>query len=341
MSKLERLGVLAQAKRYLRLGGAVLLAALMLAGLAGCGQDAKPAAGGGDDQIKVIATFYPLYEFTARVGGDRVTVENLTPAGMEPHEWEPTPRDMARLTGADLIVYNGAGFEPWLDRQIPDLTARGIKVLEATGGMDLIKEGPDYLGEEAHEHHDCDGHSHAHDFIDGDPHFWLDPVLAMVVVDAISDALSNLDPAGAATYSANAVSFRGELEALDAEYRAAAETWPRREIITSHDAFAYLARSYGLKQVPVLGLSPEAEPSPARMKEIVDFARDHDAQYIFFETLVSPRLAEAVAQEVGAGTLVLHTLESLTAEELAAGESYLTLMRSNLVSLEKALGGVK
>ena len=94
-------------------------------------------------------------------------------------------------------------------------------------------------------------------------------------------------------------------------------------------------------QVPVLGLSPEAEPSPARMKEIVDFARDHDAQYIFFETLVSPRLAEAVAQEVGAGTLVLHTLESLTAEELAAGESYLTLMRSNLVSLEKALGGVK
>jgi zinc transport system substrate-binding protein len=316
----------------------------MAAGLAGCGRDSTPAAvTGGNEQIKVVATFYPLYEFTARVGGDGVAVESFTPTGVEPHEWEPTPRDMARLTEADLIVYNGAGFEPWLDKQIPDLAAGGVKVLEATGGMDLIKEKPGYLGAGNPEHHHDSGHGHSHDhaFIDGDPHFWLDPILVMAVVDAIRDALTDLDPAGAAAYSANAASFRAELEALDAEYRAAAGTWQRREIVTSHDAFAYLARRYNLRQAPVLGLSPEAEPSPARMKEIVDFAREHDVKYIFFETLVSPRLAEAVAREAGAGVLVLHTLENLTAEELAAGENYLTIMRSNLANLEKALGEAK
>ena len=313
----------------------IILALVLVAGLAGCGQDSTPATEiGKDDQFKVVATFYPLYEFASRVGGDRVLVENLTPAGMEPHEWEPTPRDMARLTEANLIVCNGAGFEPWLDKQLPDLTARGIKVVEATRDMSLIEEEQHYLGE---GHHGC-SHGHDHEFIDGDPHIWLDPVLAMVVVDAIKDALTDLDPGGADLYNANALAFRSELETLDDEYRVAAQNFQRREIVTSHDAFAYLARRYDLQQIPVLGLSPDAEPTPARMREIIDFAREHDVKYIFFETLVSPRLAETVAREAGAGTLVLHTLENLTVEELAAGENYLTLMRSNLANLKQALG---
>ena len=314
------------------------MALVLIVGLTGCGQNSTPAIEGGqDEQLKVVATFYPLYEFASRVGGDRVLVENLTPAGMEPHDWEPNPRDMARLTEADLIVYNGAGFEPWLDKQLPDLTGRGIKVVEATRDMSLIKEEQHYLGED-HHGHSHDHHSHQHDFINGDPHIWLDPVLAMAVVGAVRDALTDVDPGGADIYNANAQAFRSELEALDHDYKTAAENFQRREIVTSHDAFAYLARRYDLQQVPVLGLSPDAEPTPARMREIIDFAREHDVKYIFFETLVSPRLAETVAREVGAGTLVLHTLGNLTADELAAGENYLTIMRSNLASLKQALG---
>lgn len=323
-------------KQIIKLTG-IVLALLLMTGLTGCGQDSTPATGGGrDDQLKVVATFYPLYEFASRVGGDRVVVENLTPVGMEPHDWEPNPREMARLTEANLIVYNGAGFEPWLDKQLPDLAARGIKVVEATRDMSLIKEEQHYLGED--HHHDHEHHSHQQEFISGDPHIWLDPVLAIAVVDAIRDALIELDPSGADSYNANAQAFQGELEALDAEYKTAAQHFERREIVTSHDAFAYLARRYDLQQVPVLGLSPDAEPTPARMREIIDFAREHDVKYIFFETLVSPRLAETVAREAGAGTLVLHTLGNLTADELAAGENYLTIMRSNLANLKQALG---
>ena len=260
------------------------------------------------------------------------------PAGVEPHDWEPAARRGPAQT-AQVFVYNGAGFEPWADRLLANLGRSGPAVVVATDGIELSRS--DLPG---HDHDYGSGKSSggtkavAEASVQWDPHVWLDPVLAQQQVETIRAALAKADPENAERYATNARAFGERLRALGEGYERGLFRCARREIVVSHASFAYPAKRYRLTQVPVMGLSPDSEPSPAQLAQIVRFARRHGVKFIFFETLVSPKLADTLAREVGAQTLVLNPIEGLTKDEHAAGKGYVELMEENLKNLRTALG---
>jgi zinc transport system substrate-binding protein len=264
-----------------------------------------------------VAAFYPLAFAAERVGGNAVSVTNLTPPGAEPHDVELSARDVERVRSADFVFYLGSGFQPALERAVEGASGKAV---DALGGLDL-HEGDGHEGNE----HAGDAESDA----SVDPHVWLDPVRYAKVVGRIGGALGRPQAARA---------MRDELEQLDAQFRTGLRTCARHEIVTSHAAFGYLAERYGLEEIALTGLSPEAEPSPRELERVVREVREHGATTVFFETLVSPRLAVTVARETGAHTAVLNPLEGLTEDELERGEDYISIMRANLAALRKALG---
>jgi zinc transport system substrate-binding protein len=286
------------------LGGSALLALAT-----GC-DHAPPASA----KPLVVASFYPLYEFSRQVAGDRATVVSLVPPGVEPHDWEPSPQEMVDLQKARLFVYNGAGFERWVEAVVKHLSGGNTVVVDATKDLDLLTVRGTI-----------------------DPHAWLDPVLAQAEVDAIHRGLSDVDPANATAYADNARAFKARLTALDAAFRAGLANCESRDVLTPHAAFAYLARRYGLRLIAVTGLTPEAEPSPPELAALVRQARRQKVRYVFTEPLTSSRLAEAIAREIGARTLVLNPIEGLTKEEAAVGKDYVALMQDNLASLRTGL----
>ncbi|TMJ94406.1 MAG: zinc ABC transporter substrate-binding protein [Actinobacteria bacterium] len=252
----------------------------------------------------VVAAFYPLAYAAERIGGPALHVSNLTPPGSEPHDLELTPRAVARIESADVVLYLSHGFQPAVSKAVAQARGKRIDVL---AGLPLRRS--------------------AEAGLTADPHVWLDPVLFARIVRKIGVALDR--PAGA---------FVADLRQLDREYRAGLRNCARREIVTSHAAFGYLGERYGLTQVAITGLTPESEPSPQQLAHVIDIVRRTHATTVFFETLVSPRLAETVAREVGAKTAVLDPIEGLTPAEQKHGDNYLTLMRRNLVALRQALG---
>lgn len=295
------------------------LAACALLLLAGCGpSDQVPVFRPESAKVKVATSFYPVYEFTRAVGGDRVDVVNMVPAGTEPHDWEPTPGHIRTLNQAQLFIYSGAGMEHWVHKTLDSLDNRSLAVVEGAEGFALFQGADAEAGE-------------------WDPHVWLDPLGAIHEVELIRDGLTRVDPSGAAAYAANAAAYIGQLKQLDTEYRTALSGCARREFYTTHSAFGYLARRYGVTQVPIMGLTPDAEPRPRDLARIIDQARENHVQYIFFETLVSDKIARMVAREIGATTLVLNPLEGLTDQEIGAGKSYLSVMRENLANLKLAM----
>jgi zinc transport system substrate-binding protein len=287
----------------------VLIGTLALVLAAGCG--------GGDDRAAVVAGFYPLAFAVERLAPDEDVV-NLTPPGVEPHDLELSARSVGTIRDADLVVFAGEGFQPALADAVASTGAPSVDVLE---GLELREGTEDDHADEAGEHAEEESGAR-------DPHVWLDPVLYARVVRTIAAAL---DP------PADPTSLVEELERLDGEFRDGLRDCERREFVTSHAAFGYLARRYDLEQVAITGLSPEAEPTPRELAEVVDDVREHGATTIFFETLVSPRLAETVAREVGARTAVLDPLEGLTEEQLERGADYFSVMRENLAALRRAL----
>jgi zinc transport system substrate-binding protein len=258
-----------------------------IAVLAGC------AAGGSSNGRKsVVAAFYPVAYAAERIGGSAYTVENLTPAGVEPHDLELSPRTIARIENADIVLYLGHGFQPAVSTAAEEGRGQRIDVL---AGLPLNGS---------------------------DPHVWLDPVLYARVVRKIAAALHR-----------PAAGLLDDLSQLDRDYRNGLRHCQRREIVTSHEAFGYLARRYGLQQVAITGITPESEPSPQRLADVIKLVRKTHATTVFFETLVSPRLAKTVARDVGTRTAVLDPIEG--AER---GQTYFSLMRRNLAALRKALG---
>lgn len=306
----------------------IIMLVFLVSSIAGCGMSTKPQ----EKKLQVVASVYPVQEFVKAVGKDRVDVSLLVPPGTEPHDWEPTAKDLAKIKGSALLVYHGAGLEHWVGAVVkPDLLG-SAKAVEASKGIALL----DAAESEAEDEHGPNHSGETHET--KDPHVWLDPVLAQQEVKTILAALIEVDPAHASEYEANAAAYVKELQLLHDEYTVALQHTAKRELITSHAAFSYLAKRYQLQQVPVMGLSPDAEPTADKMAEIIRFCKAHQVKYIFFETLVSPKLAEVLSREAGASTLVLNPLEGLTVEEYKAGKSsYLTLMRENLQQLKKAL----
>lgn len=272
----------------------------------------------------VIASFYPLYEFARQTANGHADVMSLVPPGVEPHDWEPAPQDLKRIREARLFIYNGAGFEPWVAKLSDAAGSPLTSMVRATEGIDLLPAAPSGA-----TGRDVGGRP--------DPHVWLDPVLAQSMVETIRAALAKQDPAHASAYTANARAFTATLEKLHEAFGAGLRECERREIVTSHAAFAYLAKRYQLTVVPVMGLAPDSEPAPAQLASVARFAREKKVKYIFFEALVSPRLAETLAREIGAGTLVFDPIEGMTREQEAAGAGYVTRMEGNLKNLRLAL----
>lgn len=278
----------------------IVLTLTTVAALAGCG-------GSSSSQGRiVVAAFYPLAFAAGQVGGDGISVRNLTPPGVEPHDLELSGSDIRTIADADLVLYLGGGFQPALEDAIDSASAHAVDLL---GAVETRK-----ASEEEHG---------------ADPHVWLDPVRYAAIAERVGEELDR---------HPDAERFAEKLRALDREFHRGLSRCERDEIVTSHAAFGYLAARYGLKQVAITGVSPETEPTPRDLENVVRQVRAVGATTVFFETLVSPRLAETVAREVGATTAVLDPLEGLTEEEIAAGENYFSVMRENLAALRKALG---
>lgn len=286
----------------------VLLSSLILAG---CQQAPAPAG-----KPLVVASFYPMYEFARQVAADRAQIVSLVPPGVHGHDWEPTPQDVAQVRRARVFVYNGAGFEPWVDKLLSEGAASSTVVVAASAGLTVARAGGEGM----------------------DPHVWLDPLLAWREVEAIRDALERSDPSGKTAYTANASAYGEKLAALDARFDAGLRDCARRDVVVSHAAFGYLTRRYRLTQIAVTGLAPQAEPSPAALAAIVRTARERKVTAIYLEPLVSPRLAETLAHEVGVRLLTLNPVEGITKQEAADGVGYLELMSKNLESLRDGLG---
>ncbi|HEX6873585.1 MAG TPA: metal ABC transporter substrate-binding protein [Micromonosporaceae bacterium] len=312
-----------------RLGGrpgrvGLTLAGVALLTLSGCGL-AGGSNGGGRS---VVAAFYPLQYVAEQIGGSRVTVTNLAPPGSEPHDLELSPRQLMELSDAALVLYL-AGFQPAVDEAVR-LNAAS-RALDAAGVVPLVERAA-ASGAAAEP---GAGHAGEADQSGPDPHLWLDPTRLASVGDAVAARLASIDPDGATGYRERAASLRRTLADLDAEYSAGLRSCQRREIITSHTAFGYLADRYRLTQVGITGLSPESEPTPQRLAQVAAEARRTGATTIFFESLVSPRVAEAIASEIGAKTAVLDPIEGLSP---GSTDDYVSVMRRNLSALRTALG---
>ncbi|MFZ5596927.1 MAG: metal ABC transporter substrate-binding protein [Bacillota bacterium] len=312
----------------------MLLAMIFAAsGCSGSGGAVKTAGTVGSDKVQVYTTIFPAYDFAGKVGGDRVEVHSIMPAGADPHHWEPTPGDIVKIGGSDVFIYCGAGLETWVDNILKSGVREGMVVVDCSRGIELLQGGhedpADVGSAESTEGHD-------HGSAKTDPHIWLDPVNASIMVDNILEGLIKADPAGSGYYTANAANYKARLAELDGRYRSELAGVSIKKFVVSHAAFGYLARRYGLEQVPVRGLTGESEPSPARMAEIVDVVRREGIKYIFFEPTASPRVTEAIAGETGAGTLVLNPISVLTDKEMEEGKDYISFMEENLAALKTA-----
>ena len=320
------------------------LCAAVLA-LVGCGQTPQENQG----KLQVVTTVYPVYDVVKKVAGDHADVTLLVPPGAEPHDWEPTASDLKKIGQAKVFFYNGAGLEP-TDQILKKEITRDATVVELSQGLDLLKlqddddhdhdhdHDADHHDEDHHDedHHDEDHHAeghHHHPHGGVDPHVWLDPQNVMKEAAVVADALAKADPAHADAYRANAKKYQDELAALDKDMDAALSSLANKNLVVSHEAFGYLAARYGLTQIGIMGVDADAEPTPDRMAQLVEFIREHDVRTIYSEELVNPRLAEAIAAETGAVVRVLNPIEGLTAAQEKAGYDYIKLQRENLTTL--------
>lgn len=282
-----------------------------------------------DEKLSVYASFYTMYDFASKIGGDKIEIANMVPAGTEPHDWEPTATDITNLERADVFIYNGAGMEHWAQDILKSIQNKELIAVEASKGISLM--------EGRHEHQDEEEHADEEDEVAYDPHVWLNPANAKKEMENIKNAFVQADPDNESYYEANFDKYSTELDILDIEFKDTLAILTNKDIIVAHQAFGYLCTAYGLNQVPIEGLSADSEPDPARMVEIIKFAKEQNIKVIFFEELVSPKVAETIAKAIDAKTDVLNPIEGLSDEQQRTGDDYFSVMRQNLQSLKAAL----
>ena len=275
--------------------------------VAGCGGQQNTDK----NKLQVATSFYPMAEFVQAVGGTNVQVTTMVPDGAEPHDWEPSPKDLTRLGRAQVFVYNGM-VEPWAEQALEALSERKIIPVEA--GHDLFARA----GKQ-------------------DPHVWVSPKKAIIEVQRITETLCEADAKHVDAYKANSRAYIAKLEQLDKKLAEVAHKAPKKVFVTAHAAFGHLAADYGLRQLSVAGISAEAEPTPGDLQRLIATVKREKVRYVFFETLTDPKIAKLVAQETGAQTAVLDPLEGLDEEGRKQGLNYLKIMEQNITNLEKAL----
>ena len=242
---------------------------------------------GENGKITVYTSFYTMYDFALKIGGDKVNVVNMIPSGMEPHDWEPSPRDIAGLSGADLFIYNGAGMEGWVDKVIESIKNDKLITVETSKGISFEKPVHAHVHQEEALTHETEHSHHSHEY---DPHVWLNPRNAKIQMKVIKDALVQVDRENSRYYEENYNFYAEKLDELDKKYKEAAASFSRKEIVVSHAAYGYLCSAYGLEQFSLEGIASDSEPTPARMAEIIDFIRKHDVSVIFSTVFPAPRL---------------------------------------------------
>lgn len=279
---------------------------LMLAGCAGA-----PAEEANSDKLQVYTSFYAMYDFTRAIAGDYADVENLVPAGVEPHDWEPSPADMICLEEADVFIYSGKGMESWCEKVLSSLSNTELLAVETAKDIPALAEN---------------GNS--------DPHVWLNPQNAAVQMQTIAAALSEKDPANTAYYQKNLQEQLEKLSALDTKYQQTLSACPKKEMIVSHKAYGYLCDAYGLEQIAAEGLAADGDASPAKLATLVETMQNKNIRYIFFEEQIESKALQTVQAETGAEALVLNPFETNTGDK-----DYFAVMEQNLENLQIALSG--
>ncbi len=284
-----------------------------------------------DNKLQVYTSFYGVYDFVNKIGGDKIQAYNIVPTGTEPHNWEPTAGDMNNLANADILFYNGAGMEGWIDKVKAAVENDKLKYVMLSDGIELIKSN--------HSHDDDHENEGSNENHEGsiDPHIWLDPLNAKKEAETIKNALSELDSENADYYNNNFIDFSKKIDELNSEFKNAVSNAKNKNIVVAHEAYGYLCHAYGLNQMAIEGLSADSEPSPAKMAEISKFIKDNDVKVIFFEELLATKSAEVISEETGAKLLVLNPFEGLTQQEIDNGEDYFSVMKNNLENIKKAI----
>lgn len=328
--------------------GLLALALVLIASLTACGS--KSSGSIVEGKINVVTTFYPIYEFAKEIGGEDINAINLLPVGVEPHDWTPRSQDIMNTSKAQLFLYNGAGLEGWVPNFLKGLDSSSkVKAVEVSKGIDLIMtneehdhghdEETDHEHSENEEHSDQDTHNNdtSEDSLYTDPHTWVSPKSAIVMARNIKESLESVDPEHKEGYEERYNKLAERLEALDHKFEEELAKLPNHKIVVSHQAFSYLARDYGLEQYAIMGLSPDAEPRGQDIVKLAKMVKEEGIKYIFFEELVSDKIAKTLAGEAGVSTMVLNPVEGLTAEQEKNGDNYFTLMEKNLQNLIMAL----
>ncbi len=301
-------------------------------------------------KMTVYTSTDPIFDFASQIAGDRVQLVNLMPSGADAHHWEPSAQDIAAVSEADLLLLNGAQYEMWLSK-VTDALGDHVKVVDTSTGVDLIRVSEDHDHEEhaeeaSHDHeehaeeadHD---HEHAHVHGEFDPHYWMDVKAAEQQAKNVLQALIEADPEGKETYEANFAALQSKFDALNASYEKELKPFAGKSIVVPHEAFGYLCRRFNLQQVGIEGLLADGEPNAVRMKEIIDLAKAQGITAVFYEANEDPKLSEQIASEIGATTLPLHSLETITEEERAKGKDYFSIMEDNLKVLVQSFGAAQ
>ncbi|OMP66926.1 metal ABC transporter solute-binding protein, Zn/Mn family [Domibacillus epiphyticus] len=343
---------------------AVIAASLSLF-LAACGnkEEKEPQiTDAQNNKLTVYTTIYPLEYFAERIGGSTVSVESIMPSGADAHTFEPTSKTMLDLAQADLFFYNGLNLEPFAEKAEATLAEEDTKIVnvgehvnleasnheghshdeEADSGdvhkdsyeMEQLEES-EHAHEEEHGHEEASEDDHNHSGVD--PHIWIDPMLAVEMANVVKNELAKLNPDEKETYNENYEKLKEDLTALDGDFHTMIDSAGQKEILVSHAAYGYWEESYGIEQISVAGLSPTDEPSQKELKEIADTAKKHGIKYVIFEQNITPKVAEVIQNEIGADSLRLHNLASLTDEDQKNGDDYLSIMKNNIETLKTAM----
>ena len=281
-----------------------------------------------NDKIKVITTLFPQYDFAKNVGKDKVDVSLLLLPGVEAHSYEPTPKDIINIENADVFIYTGDFMEPWAKKIIDSIKNKELIVVDTSKGISLIGQ------EHGDEHEDEDNHGGK------DPHIWLDPMNAQKMVDNILEGIIKADEQNKDFYYKNGNIYKDKLNKLDADFIEAFKNTKSDTIVYGgHFAFGYFTKRYGLDHVsPYSGFSPDAEPSPKRIIELIDTINSSGVKTIYYEELIEPKVADIIAKETGAKMLLLHGAHNISKEELKSGITYIQIMEGNLERLKEGLG---
>lgn len=295
-------------KKYISI---VLIIAISL--LVGCAND-NTTKKDTDGKLVVYTSFYPQYYLAKEIGKDKIDIHSIVPNGVEPHDFEPSMKQIKEVQNANIVVYNGADMEHWMDKLLETIDKKKVDIINSSEFVELVK---------------LEGRP--------DPHIWLDPLNMDKIGLEIKNSLVKMDEKNQEFYEKNYAELSSKLQKLNEEYEAVLKDKKRDTILVSHSAFTYITEKYDIEQISVTGISPEEEPSPKVISELIDIAKTKELEYIFLETLASPKTADIIAEEAKLEVLTLNPLEGLTKKEENNGEDYISIMEKNLENLKKAL----